>query len=263
MRRACALAVAATALVTAGSVLADGDPASDALIVQNVFFPYPTPPTTATSQLSSAVEKAYAHGYRVKVAVIASAQDLGAVPSLFDKPQEYAQFLGQELQFYYVGPLLIVMPSGYGIYDGGRTTAAEERVLARLKVSGSSGDELTKSAANAVVQLLAAGALKSKDIKPPYVAALNSSGTLGVKIRLNYAVFDDSGKTKEFLAVRAGDSVVWKTATKLRPTRADKTYFVLWPSTKSVHAEQLKFCVQAADASGHRSKPNCLQIQIK
>jgi len=257
------LAVACLALAGASSGLADGDPASDALVVQNVFFPYPTPSSSATGALSTQVEAAYARGYRVKVAVIGSPSDLGAVPSLFDKPQDYAQFLGQELQFYYVGPLLIVMPSGFGIYDGGRSTAAEGAVLARLKVSGSNGDDLTRSAADAVQKLLAAGALKSKDIKPPYVAALNSSGSLGRKIRLNYATFDDSGKTREFIAVRAGDTVLWKTATKLRATRADRTYFALWPSPKTVPAGPLKFCVQAADPSGHRSKPNCLQIQTK
>lgn len=33
--------------------------------------------------------------------MIASATDLGAIPSFFNKPGEYARFLGQELQFYY------------------------------------------------------------------------------------------------------------------------------------------------------------------
>lgn len=257
------LLVLALALVLVSGAAADGDPASDALIAQNVFFPYPTPPASASGALSSAVEAAYAKGFRVKVAVIASEQDLGSVPSLFNKPQEYAQFLGQELQFYYVGPLLITMPSGFGIYDGGRSVAAEDAVLAKLKVSGSSGEELTRSAATAVQKLLAAGALKSKDIKPPYVAALNSSGTLGTPIRLNYAAFDDSGKTRAFVAVRSGTTVLWKTSTKLTPTRADKTYFVMWPSKKGISPDGLKFCVQASDPSGHRSKANCLAIQIK
>src|SRR3982751_4282060 len=99
MRGGVVLAVATVVLAGAAPVLADGDPASDALIVQNVFFPYPTPPAAATSALSAQVEKAYARGYRVKVAVIASETDLGSVPSLFNKPQDYAKFLGQELQF--------------------------------------------------------------------------------------------------------------------------------------------------------------------
>jgi hypothetical protein len=259
------LTLACFALGGASSGLADGDPASDTLIVQNVFFPYPTPSSSATSALSTQVSTSYARGYRVKVAVIASANDLGSVPSLFNKPTEYAQFLGQELQFYYVGPLLIVMPSGFGIYDGGRSTAAEETVLARLKVSGSEADALTASATTAVTKMLAAGALKSKDIKPPYVAALDSSGTLGQKIRLNYAAFDDSGKTREAIAVRAGTKVLFATKTKLRATRADKTYFVMWPSPKTVPAAELplKFCVVAYDPSGHKSTPNCLQIQLK
>jgi len=264
MRGVVTLAAVCLALACAAIAFADGDPASDTLIVQNVFFPYPTPSASATTALANVVDSAYAKGYRVKVAVIGSEQDLGSVPSLFNKPTDYAKFLGQELQFYYVGPLLIVMPAGFGIYDGGRSTAAEDAVLAKLKVSGSSGDDLTNSAANAVGKMLAAGALKSKDIKPPYVAALNSSGTLGGNIRLNYAAFDDSGFTREAIAVRdSTNSVLWSTKTQFRATHADKTYFVIWPSPKKVAHQPLKFCVVAYDKSGHKSAPNCLQIQTK
>ena len=67
----------------------------------------------------------YADGNRVKVAVIATSDDLGAIPSLMNKPDDYAKFLGQELAGFYIGPLLIVMPSGWGVYDGGRSVAAE------------------------------------------------------------------------------------------------------------------------------------------
>ena len=58
------------------------------------------------------IGKYLGRGYRVKVAVIASGADLGAIPSLFGKPTEYSRFLGVELSMYYVGPLLIVMPAG-------------------------------------------------------------------------------------------------------------------------------------------------------
>jgi hypothetical protein len=257
------LALLALALAFAPVAHADGDPASDALIVQNVFFPYPTPPGGATSSLANAVESAYAKGYRVKVAVIASQNDLGAVPSLFNKPQEYAQFLGQELQFYYVGPLLIVMPAGFGIYDGGRSTAAEEKVLERLHVSGSSGEQLTLSAATAVKAMLAAGALKSKDIKPPYAAALSTAGKLGGTVRLNYATFDDSGRTRESLTVSAGSKLLFVRKTTLRATRADKTYFVLWRAPATVPTPQLRFCVSSYDPAGHRSKASCLPFTPK
>jgi hypothetical protein len=113
-------------LVVAPAAVADGDPASDTLLVQNVFLPYPAPSATAASALSRAVTTSYAKGFRVKVAVIATEGDLGSVPSLFNRPGDYAKFLGQELRLYYIGPLLIVMPAGYGVYDGGRSTAAEE-----------------------------------------------------------------------------------------------------------------------------------------
>src|SRR5207245_1571519 len=79
----------------------------------------------------------YTAGYRIKVAVVATKIDLGAIPSLFGKPAEYAKFLGQELSGYYIGPLLIVMPAGYGIYDGGRSTQAEDAILAGLARSAS------------------------------------------------------------------------------------------------------------------------------
>ena len=71
----------------------------------------------------------YARGDRVKVALIHTAEDLGAIPSLFGQPGEYAHFLGVELGLWYVGPLLVVMPAGFGVYDGGRSTAAAEQVL--------------------------------------------------------------------------------------------------------------------------------------
>jgi hypothetical protein len=54
---------------------------------------------------------------------------MGSVTALFRRPTRYAHFLGLELRQLYQGPLLIVMPNGYGIYDGGRSTRAEARVL--------------------------------------------------------------------------------------------------------------------------------------
>src|SRR5207248_8414696 len=137
----------------------------------------------------------------------------------------------------------------------------EERVLARLHVSGSSGDALTVSAAGAVKAMLAAGALKSKDIKAPYAAALDASGKLGGTVRLNYATFDDSGRTREAITVSAGSKLLFVRKTTLRPTRADKTYFVLWKATAP--AGQLRFCVSSYDPSGHRSKPSCLNFTPK
>ena len=250
-------------LVFTQSARADGDPASDVLLVQNVFLPDPPPSATASSALEREVKAAYARGFRIKVAVIAAESDLGSVPSLFGKPGDYAKFLGLELRLYYVGPLLIVMPAGYGIYDGGRSTAAERKVLDGAEPSGSSADELTSSAATIVHRLVAAGALRSKDIKAPYVSALTASVTPGKTARLNYAVFDDSGKTRERLAVRDRDRrVVAKWSTPLRPTLPQKTYSVSWKVPAKV-AKGLRFCIAAYDVAGNHKAPSCAPVTVK
>jgi hypothetical protein len=243
---------------------ADGDPASDTLLVQNTFLPYPRPPASLANALSREVAIAYAHGYRLKVAVIASETDLGAVPSLFNKPADYAKFLGQELEFYYIGPLLVVMPAGYGVYDGGRTTLKERKVLASLHPSGSSGDALTASATSVVHALVAKRALVSKDIKAPYAAALQGSATPGEKTKLPYAVFDDSSRTSERLAVRdSQDHVLAKWSIPLKTTVATKTYTVEWNVPSTIPMSGLKFCLTAFDPSGNHSENSCAPIVVK
>src|ERR1700704_1559156 len=160
-----AVAVAVCALVPVATARADGDPASDILPVQNISTPSP-PPADARA-LAASVQKVFEAGHRVKVAVIATRRDLGSIPSLFGKANAYARFLGTELGAFYAGPLLIVMPSGFGIYDGRRSTAPETAVLAKLKVDGSSASALVASATTAVAALAAAGALNSPDTLPP------------------------------------------------------------------------------------------------
>ena len=137
--RVVALVVAVAVLAALGptaAARADGDPASDILPVQNTSTPFPPP--AGAQALAASVEKVFQSGHRVKVAVIATRRDLGSIPSLFGKANAYAHFLGTELGAFYAGPLLIVMPSGFGIYDGRRSTAPEATVLAKLKVDGSS-----------------------------------------------------------------------------------------------------------------------------
>ncbi len=250
-------------LAVTQSAVADGDPASDVLLVKNVFLPFPEPSASTSDALAREVRASYARGFRVKVAVIATKNDLGSVPSLFDRPDDYAKFLGMELRLYYIGPLLIVMPAGYGIYDGGRSTAAERKVLAGAQPSGSTAGELTTSAADVVRRLVAAGALKSRDIKAPYLAPLSASVTAGRTARLNYAVFDDSGKTRERLAVRdRADRVVAKWSTPLRPTLPTKTYSVSWRVPANVE-KGLRFCIAAYDATGNHTASKCAPIAVK
>ena len=137
MRRLLSVALLAVALAGVGAGLsrADGDPASDVLYFQDVFLPYEKPSADASQQLTSTVAAANKAGFRIKVAVIESAQDLGSVPSLFNRQDLYARFLGTELKTFYTQRLLVVMPAGFGIYNGGKPVDAEKTALASLTIA--------------------------------------------------------------------------------------------------------------------------------
>jgi hypothetical protein len=94
---------------------ADGDPASDVLASQPLFLPQDAGVSARDSAQLNALLTAASHaGYPIKVAVVASRADLGSVTALWNQPQSYARFLAQELSLVYRGPLLVVMPAGYG-----------------------------------------------------------------------------------------------------------------------------------------------------
>jgi hypothetical protein len=100
----------------AGIARADGDPASDVLATQSLFLPQDAAPAAAgQAQLSELLHEAAASGLPIRVAVIASSSDLGSVTALWRQPQNYARFLAAELDLVYRGPLLVVMPEGYGL----------------------------------------------------------------------------------------------------------------------------------------------------
>jgi len=253
VRRAALLACALVTAAAAGGARADGDPASDMLVVQNVFEPYEAPSHAAVAGLAKEVASVYAAGDRVKVALVATRVDLGAIPSLFGKPAQYATFLGRELAGFYVGPLLIVMPSGYGIYDGGRSTAAEQGVLARLAPPGSAEpDTLAAAATNAVARLLQAGALRSKDILEPYVQALLARAA-GGRLTVQYYLSDDSGKASAAITVeRAGHALLETQVPEhqtsiLRP----ETQRLTLPAGLSLAG--IRVCVGATDPTGNRA----------
>jgi hypothetical protein len=255
-------AALALALVVPSLGRADGDPASDTLLVQDVYYPYPTPSAGVLAELQSAIAAAYAHGYRLKVAVIATQTDLGAIPSLFGKPTEYAKFLGSELRRFYVGPLLIVMPAGFGIYDGGRATAAEEHVLSTMKVSGGSTDELVQTASAAAQKLLAAGALKSIDITPPYVAAIPSGGSRGKVAQLRYVLGDDSKRASLAISIRARGKILATLRTPLGPVKLGQNYAINWLVPRTLTAKVVTFCLVGTDAVGYRSPQSCSTLKI-
>jgi hypothetical protein len=156
MRRVVFPAVLAAVLLCAPAAQANGDPASDVLITQQVFIPFEAPiSTSAQDELTKTVAAANERGFKIRVAVIAFTGDLGTAVSLWRDPQDYAKFLGSELAFVYRNRLLISMPSGFGFYHGRKPVAKEVAVLARIK-PGRTPTALTESTTQAVRALAAA-----------------------------------------------------------------------------------------------------------
>jgi hypothetical protein len=111
-------------LLHPSNAAADSDPASDILLGTPAYFPYQPAVTAALqSQLERALAQLRRKGLNLKVAIIASPIDLGAIPNMFRKPQTYADFLEQEIAFNAPQPLLVVMPDGFGLVHAGPTSA--------------------------------------------------------------------------------------------------------------------------------------------
>ena len=155
MRQAAILAALAVALLGVPAAQANGDPASDVLITQQVFLPFEAPISkSASDELTKTIAAARQRGYTIRVAVIAFTGDLGTAISLWGHPQDYAKFLGSELAFAYSNRLLVAMPAGFGVYRGKKPVAPELRVLEKLK-PGKTPTALTESTTQAVRALAA------------------------------------------------------------------------------------------------------------
>ncbi len=152
------------------SALGDADPASDVLLAQNAFYPYQPPVSPALERAMENVLGAAARaGLPLKVAVIGSREDLGAVPDFFGHPQQYAQFLDKEISFNDRPPLLVVMPSGFGVVAAGPPNA-----LSGLRVDTQHGSYgLVRSAILAVVSLARA---RGRTIATPSIPPDSSPG---------------------------------------------------------------------------------------
>jgi hypothetical protein len=171
-------------LVLTTSAQADGDPASDVLVFKAYFLPYaPQTPVDAEQKLNMATAAADRAGYPIRVAVIASAADLGIVPQYLGKPQEYAKFLGDELKFAYKGGLLIVMESGYGLI-GIDDPAVTAKLATLPKPASNDPADLATAGADAVVALAtAAGKTLDLTVAPPtnntQTTAVHNANTSG------------------------------------------------------------------------------------
>jgi hypothetical protein len=129
---------------------ADADPASDFLLAQDAFYPYlPRVPPQLEATLNGLLVAAARARLPLKVAIIGSPLDLGAIPNFFGHPQPYAEFLEREISFSGPQPLLVVMPAGFGVAGAGpRSALADVSIDSSERTYG-----LTRSAILAVVAL--------------------------------------------------------------------------------------------------------------
>ena len=178
-------AVLAIVLLAAPGALADGDPASDYLISQSAFLPFDAHIDEArATELNQLLAESKKRGFTIKVAVIATRYDLGAVPVLYRQPQRYANFLGQELFYYYKHELLVVMPNGYGVNANGPSEAADLAAVSRLGAPGSTDGNVLVTAAGSAVRTLA----RKRGIALPAVSAPPSgSSSSSTRDRLEIA----------------------------------------------------------------------------
>jgi hypothetical protein len=133
-----AIVAALLALLVAPVAHADGDPASDILFGVNVFLSLQSPQTTAKGrELERLTAEAANQGFILKVAIIQSRTDLGAIPQLYGNAGKYARFLRTELTWGGFKGTLIVVMNGTpgGVAAAGPGAAAARARLSRLKIS--------------------------------------------------------------------------------------------------------------------------------
>ncbi len=169
-------AVAAVALVLASVARADGDPGSDVLVYQDLFAGSDAGLSVQQQlQLGGLLKTAARAGFPVRVAIIASPFDLGAVTALWRNPRGYARFLGLELSLAYKQRLLVVMPNGFGFNWPGHSNASAYRLLGGIPIQpGGSGLFGTTQAA--VTRLASASGVKLPVAASSSNASVPSSG---------------------------------------------------------------------------------------
>jgi hypothetical protein len=175
--------LAAFALI-APAARADGDPASDTLIVSRLFLPYQVKFSKAQlDELNGTIAKAKTKGFPIRVALIAHNFDLGTAGLLYRKPQTYAQFLAQELAMFNTDYLLVVMPNGYGAYhckgirradghvdpcEGTKPIKADQEALAGVATAEKNGD-MAAAATEAIKAVAAEHGAKLGSSRTPLV----------------------------------------------------------------------------------------------
>ena len=172
MRRAALIALAVLSLLPAAAS-ADGDPASDVLLAQDVYYPYaPKASPQMSKALNGLLVRVRRAGYPMKVALIQTPADLGAYPNLFGDTQSYANLLAKEIAFNSRPHLLTVMPTGFG---GDNLGANVNAALTGIKIDeAAKSDGLTQAALAAVARIATANGHPTP-VPPEASAALSAS----------------------------------------------------------------------------------------
>ena len=170
------LVLAAAALIAAAAAppaRADGDPGSDVLVYQDLFAGSDAGLSVQQQLELGGLLKATARANApVRVAIIASPFDLGAITGLWRNPRAYARFLGLELSLVYKQRLLVVMPNGFGFNWPGHSPAAAYRALDSIQTRPGGGG-LFNAAEAAVRKLMLADHVKLPSAAP--AAATNGA----------------------------------------------------------------------------------------
>ncbi|MDX6400836.1 MAG: hypothetical protein QOF27_1442 [Gaiellaceae bacterium] len=152
---------------------ANGDPASDYLLTQNVFLPFTTTiDRNEVKRLDALLKAAKRQHSPIRVALILTPSDLGSAFSLFNKPQKYAEFLGLELSFVYRERLLVVMPKGYGSSVNGDPDSKAAQVLKKLPPPGR---DATKEVDAAIIAVQRLAAAEGHKLEAPKISQGSSS----------------------------------------------------------------------------------------
>jgi hypothetical protein len=186
LTRLLVLLCAALCLVAPASARADGDPASDFLLFGPYYVPLQPPPAKSVrDELNALLRGAATQKKPLRVAVIRTKEDLGAFPQLFGKPKAYARLLSNEIAFSYKGPLLIVMPHGFGTRH---VPAARAKLLAGIEIDSTSPDAMTRTTIEASRKLLTAAGVDVARIAPPPDASSDDGTPMWVWVAIGAGV---------------------------------------------------------------------------
>jgi len=143
------------ALAVPGGARAHGDPASHYLEAELLYPAFANRPSQALElRLLGVLQASERRGYPIKVALVATEDDLTDDPQMLRRPQRYAEFVAGELGSTQRGPVLIVTPSGFGVSSPDLSRSQARSVARRLGTpKGREGDALARAAISGARQL--------------------------------------------------------------------------------------------------------------